>query len=237
MRSILKSYKKLSLIIFALALGVQISFAQNSSTVYSEDSSSIIVSEYDQMYQLLLPEKKKIYTLIKFNAVDWGLLHPSIIVEQNMNGAFNVEPIVKLAYFDWTFEEGIHYALQAGIDFKYYYNNKRRLRLGKKTNGFVGNYFALGGKATLSDSKDYLSTLMKDQNIGFEEPLTGNIFHIYSAEAKYGIQRRIGNVGYLDVQTGFRYIHVLQYGQNVVPFLRIGIGFGLTKDKFGDLIK
>lgn len=213
------------------------SFAQQSSTVYSEDSTNVTVSEYDQMYQLLLPEKKKIYTLIKVNAVDWGLLHPSIIIEQNMNGAFNVEPVVKLAYFDWSFEEGIHYALQAGVDFKYYYNYKRRLRLGKKTNGFVGNYFAVSGKATVSDSEDYVSTLMKKQDIGFEEPVGGNIFHIYSAEAKYGIQRRIGNVGYIDFQAGFRYIHVLQYGQNVIPFVRVGIGFGLTKDKFGDIIK
>lgn len=233
----LETYITLCIVSAILSFAELPLIAQTTSTVYSEDTTDVVESEYDQMYQLLIPEKKKIYTLIKVNAVDWGLLHPSIIVEQNMNHNFNVEPLLRLAYFDWTFEEGIHYAIQAGVDFKYYYNYKRRQRMGKKTNGFVGNYFALGGRASVSDAQDYISALMNDQRIGFEEPLTGGIFHVYQVETKYGLQRRLGGVGYLDLQLGLRYINVLNYDHNVVPFVRIGIGFGLTKEKFKDLVK
>lgn len=211
--------------------------SQTSSMVYSEDTTQIIESEYDRLYRLFLSDKKRIYTIIKINATDWGQLMPSIVVEQNMNHSYNFEVGMRLSAFDWSFENGINYAFTSTLDFKYYYNYKRREKRGRKTNGFSGNYFALGGALTVSDYNTFMETEMLKHNIHFASPLNPKIYNIWSADLKYGIQRRLGAIGYIDVQAGFRYINYINYGENLLPILRVGIGFGLTKEKALSFIK
>ena len=82
-----------------------------------------------------------------------------------------------------------------------------------------------------------METQMLNHDISFDSPPGQNFYQIWSADMKYGIQRRFGALGYIDVQAGLRYINYVNYGENLIPILRIGIGFGLTKEKAISIIQ
>jgi len=127
------------------------------------------------------------------------------------------------------------YIVRFGGDFKYYYNTERRLKKGKPVNGFSGNYFSIGASANLSlfDSQWYeinewggLTSIEQHPwgetekhvyepprlwSVTPDDKLQGTFgkFHrresIFSINAGYGLQRRIGNIGYYggEIKVGY----------------------------------
>lgn len=68
---------------------------------------------------------------------------------------------------------------------KFYHNFNRRQRLGKPINGFSGNFFAVQfGAIYIHDEIFY------QQDINYE--------FLFEVDVTYGIQRRIGNIGYIE---------------------------------------
>ena len=57
-------------------------YAQSTRIVYGTDSSA--VGKYDRLYQMIASERILQNTQIKFDAVQWGQVHPSVTVEQRL---------------------------------------------------------------------------------------------------------------------------------------------------------
>jgi hypothetical protein len=105
---------------------------------------------------------------------------------------------------------------------RYYYNKNSRIKKGKNTNGFSSNYFSM---SLLAFDGSYTSRSFQGSPIYY---LPGPSVGPYGG---YGIQRRLGKVGFVDwsLQAGFAHLAISEsvYGYgilNVKSTLRIGLG-------------
>ncbi|MBI9069137.1 MAG: hypothetical protein JEZ09_17710 [Salinivirgaceae bacterium] len=142
--------------------------------------------------------------------------------------------------------------LNIGADIKYYYNLNQRSNKGKITTGFSGNYFSAGLMTYLSF---YSSSTFNKNNNGQINPngyylpfesytdhtkeglhwIFGNpIFYesIASLRFGYGLQRRIGNIGYFGAEAK------LGIGTNkslsnlyIMPEINVKAGFAISSFK------
>lgn len=211
--------------------------AQEVSHRLESDSSVLKNQEYDKIFSYFIADKEEIKTLLKINAVEWGQLQPSARMEFMLTPATTLEPSIVLKASNWSFEDGLQYGLIGGFDYKVYYNKKRRERLGKSTNGFSANYFALGAYGIFTDYQKYIENLFNQQRVKHASPLIDDFYSGFNFELKYGLQRRIGNIGYVDVQAGAGYNVFNGFKGAPYPILRIGIGFGVTSKKVKEFIK
>ena len=106
------------------------------------------------------------------------------------------------SYRNNRFEQKLSFELRC------YYSIDKRERLGKKT-GFSGNYFGLSLMNT------YNNAYYNDTYFGY-----GRQYNTFqnSLNLIYGIQRRIGRVGYIDASAGFGYgLESSRYQVNFYP--------------------
>lgn len=229
--------------------------AQESRIEVSVDSVHNSLSKYDQIFSLLSSEKTKINTIYKFNAVDWGQLQPSFSLETSLTPNLSIEPGFRLINFGVKNETGLKYLVEPSFISKYYYNFKRREKLGRETNGFSGNYFFAGFVMPFSDNYDWYSQHLENSYFLYADSPEEDHRTLYSGNLQvgYGIQRRLASIGYIDFRAG--------YGRSVLSntpiakrgnlffkvgdeafetrgnfFIKIDIGFGVTKKILKDLI-
>lgn len=225
----------LSLLFCFVAL--QVAISQEDVTIeYGVDTVSQ-VGKYDRIYQVVSESKVNVNTLIKFDAVQWGQLHPSITVEQRIWNDLTVEPSLTVNSLNWSRAEGIQYALRPEVAFKYYYNRSRRERLGKNVVGFTGDYFAVGMNYTITDDKVYYNYALGESYItlpgGVNDLESSDLMSHYSWFAMYGMHYRFGKVAFADVSAGVTRNYFGEYGvSKVLPTIRIKIGFALSKEQF-----
>ena len=107
--------------------------------------------------------------------------------------------------------------LDVGV--RYYYALPARIKKGKSANNFSANYFSLQSDNTLSWG-ERVTTL---NPIQFEYSNTS----VYSLSLLYGLQRRLGKYGYIDVNVGYqrRLDNMSQY---VRPINRGGVDANLS---------
>ncbi len=198
-------------------------------SVEKTDTIPTAENNYDQMVKELVQYKTPISTLWKVNAVDWGLLHPSLVVEHVLFKNFSVEPSIVLRTFDWNMSRGFNTTIQSQVTLKYYHNTARREALGREIKGFSGNHFFAGVGLTTSDNADYYEYLLKNAK-QYRNPLTQKNWQIWQLYAGYGIQRRIKDVGYIEFLSGMRLAAYDEAKDHTTlsPFIKINIGFGLS---------
>ena len=162
------------------------------NTLAQKDTISNAGEKEDAHYKLYIEEQKKeIKQLIKFNLV--GLdANINCSFEFKIGNSWSWETYVKYGYeyrssFDTIQSEGLSDVKEIEQDIKYYYNFGRREKLGKITNGFSGNYISL-------------RLFGRERSYGYPES-----FITYGVGINYGIQRRIGKIGYVEVFGGMRY--------------------------------
>jgi hypothetical protein len=135
-------------------------------------------------------------------------LKPALAYEQKISEIFSTETYLFLTYANLIYANsdstyfyeasqfsnlGIHSFSVGGYQMiKYYHNLQRRELLGRNTNGFSGNYFAI----KLSANYTWMDFYNKHQNSSPNSSLK-NKYYIIPGVA-YGIQRRIGNIGYVE---------------------------------------
>lgn len=229
---------------FCFSLGV---FAQ-TDTVFIVKTDTIFVQEkHDLLYKSFLENRGEgTNHLWKMNLIDIGFLRLNVGYEHRLGKSWSVEGY--LSYGEkadlyrrsqGTFGFGSGNRLEFEQIFKYYYNLNRRETLGKKSYGFRGNYFATSfwveefeDNTICTDSTD--APHVDRKNLGI----------------KYGIQRRIGNLGYIEFYVGLYYRwESIEYSLNTgfsVPSQRwteydnyfnpvLGIRVGFAIDSFGSL--
>jgi hypothetical protein len=231
--------KKITLIIlFALSLSV---FAQNDKIIVSEDSV-MQIGEYDKLFNLLAADKQQINCLIKFNAVDWGQLSPSVVIEQRIFKGLTIEPSVRLDAYTITQQEGIGYMFTPSVGLKYYHNLSYREKKGRNTNGFSGNYLMVAALLPSGNNASILESRLNREYFtrhNYEAFTENTFYNTLLLNAGYGIQRRFIGLGYVDFSFGYSfnvYSNKLPL-YKPMPFVKVGIGFGLTPQKFKEIIR
>lgn len=195
---------KYRLMIYGLLLSLKI-IAQTDSIFVERDDSITQINPDDKIYRLFIEDKtREIRHLFKVNLISLSLVNLNIGYEQRLGRNWSSDTylgfgnpdqgILSYETIKWYSENGIQpYAFGVGLsqDIKFYYNLQRRQRLGKRYRGFSGNYFGLriGGYYSLSKLKtDSYDASTSYRNAG--------------ANLIYGLQRRIGNIGYVAIFTG-----------------------------------
>jgi hypothetical protein len=245
--------KKYHIIIFLLFVSFYNSFSQTDSVSINKIDSLMVPEKKDFMYKAFVENRgAETSHLWKMNLVDLALFQLNCGYEHRLTKKISVEGYLR-------FGEGNSIQIISGnrpntsdrhssketIEveqlFKYYTNLNRRERYGKKTNGFSGNYFA-----TSILYKNFF-----DQTIDTDSSHSDQITNI-NLGIKYGLQRRIGNLGYIELYLGLYYrwefinwtntlnnvppyndYHWTEYYNYLVPIIGIKAGFAI--DSFDNL--
>ncbi|MFB6343933.1 hypothetical protein ACE1ET_19585 [Saccharicrinis sp. FJH62] len=213
--------------------------AQETRVLITEDSS-LQTSEYDRLFNLLSSDKTQINSLFKLNAVDWGQLIPSFVYEQRIYKSFTVEPGVRVDGFGVSQQNGLKYMVTPEVRLKYYHNFRFRELRGKNTNGFSGNYFMAGIAFPFGDTPSLLESQLNRQyfyEYDLSELPVNEIQALGLLQLGYGVQRRFLDIGYFDMSFGInmQIYHDLIPKNKLLPFIKIGIGFGITPKKAKEL--
>jgi hypothetical protein len=176
-----------------------------TDTLQTADNNNV---SHDRYYKLFNEKPDhEIKHLFKINLSPLLVRRPTIAFEQKLGKNFSCETSVSyerysyLLFFSDAFlfmdEDKYDKYYPNGHSFrgyetiKYYYNlNSRRLIHGKHTNGFEGNYFAVQMSAIYVNSGDQLN---KNGT-----PLLKDNYYFTFLGFTYGLQRRIGNIGYIE---------------------------------------
>lgn len=213
-------------------------YSQTDTITTTKAEPDSIDVKYDRVYKLFVEEnQQEIKHLFKLDLVLIGLLRPTLAYEQKMGKNFSFEANLILSYRHLVYDTNNSSKLWASYQFnnsdlqsirvgsyqmvKVYYNYKRRERLGKNTNGFSGNYFAL----KLSESYILIDNFYSKESSSNNYPE-----HIYSVfpGITYGIQRRIGNIGYGEFSMDFYFRELAIRSDNTdFPDLNLGLSLKL----------
>ncbi len=209
-------------------------YGQDVIVEYGVDTT-VNVGKYDRLYQVASEQKVEINTLMKFDAVKWGLLLPAFTLEQRIWKDFVIEPSVSFSSLKWSLKEGFDFAFNPNATLKYYYNTNHRVRRGKKTIGFAADYFAVAFSYTLTDDNSYYNYILNTKHMSYDggtEGLTDDFYSYFSWRAMYGLQRRIGNVAYADFALGVERFYFGDFGTSkTLPTFQIKIGFALSAEQ------
>lgn len=208
---------------------------QNTRIEYGEDSTSQ-AGKYDRIYQMVSEQKVDVNTLIKFDAVQWGQIQPSVTVEQRLWKDLTIEPNITISSLDWSRDGGFDFAFNPNLDFKYYFNRSRRERMGKNTIRFSADYILVGFSYTLTDDKTFFNYELGDNYIDFEggeSALIDDYFSYTSWHIMYGFQRKISNIAYADFAIGGERHYFREYGTSkIIPTIKIKLGFAMSPKQF-----
>jgi len=146
------------------------------------------------------PEAKRIW---KLNLLGYGPLMPDLGFEFRLGKNWTSDSYLQLgtdAHAQFDIRE---FPLQIEFEqqLKYYVNIIRRQGQGHKPNNFSGEYFS-GSLFVASNRYDYE---YDDPESSFFIPHVFSTNKSYGAGVKYGMQCRIGNIGYFDVFAGINY--------------------------------
>ncbi|SNR69551.1 hypothetical protein [Hymenobacter mucosus] len=123
----------------------------------------------------------------------------NLIYEQKVRPQWSV--LAELSPEFVRYREALHGPVTNGVVLasqvagRYYYNLNKRIRLGKSANNFSANYFSLA-LGTSYGKRGYGTPLTTNDNL-----LRGDAVRA-SIAALYGIQRRLGRYGFVDVYAG-----------------------------------
>jgi hypothetical protein len=209
-------------------------YAQEERITYSEDTTENI-NQYDRYYQLTSEQKRDVNTLLKFDAVQWGQVHPSLTIEQRIWKNLTVEPSITFSSLAWSSELGINFAFNPNVSLKYYFNKKRRERLGKNVIGFSGDYISVNFSYSVTDDKNFFEYELGDNFLNLEDgdELTADFYNYASWNIMYGIQRKFGKLAYADISGGIQRSYFGDYGiSKVLPVIKLRLGFALSIEQF-----
>ena len=230
-----QSRRYILLLVPLLMLSVSPLMSQSSSLGYGVDSTSYI-GKYDRIYQLVSEQKVDVNTLIKFDAVQWGQIQPSVTVEQRLWRDLTIEPNITMSSLEWSRSEGLNFAFNPNVSLKYYYNRSRRERLGMNVIGFSADYFLLGFSYTLTDDKTFFNYELGNHYMPYgdgTDGLTEDFYHYTAWHFMYGLQRKIGNMAYADLAIGVEKHYFNEFGvSKLMPSIKIKLGFALSVEQF-----
>ncbi len=213
----------------AICMHVCVAFTQTETINVPSEPDSVDV-KYDRIYKLFLEENNQEVThLYKLCITPFG--NPGFAFEQKFCKVFSTEtsiffgkrngvlfmdvsgPIRNTNYGIGSFPYSVGFSEQI----KYYYNLKRRQRLGRKINGFSGNYFSIGYSGQYLKYSDYVLEIY-NVNKYYQE-----------TTVSYGLQRRIGNIGFIEPSVDINFFQDMDKSSILFrTALRLKLGFSIN---------
>lgn len=200
---------------------------QNDTVVISEEKIDFTaLDKYDEIYRLFIEENKEAKHLWKFNLMS-GI---SVEYEQKIGKSLSIDNSISFNNIFLYYPSSLYPLIIKNliiipspalyIDIKLYYNLNKRRNEGKRVNNFSGNYFSIGFY-TGSSNYEYKMPFLKPIYYSGKFGLT----------IKYGLQRRIGNVGFFEPYIGIL-LPIDSYSQtNITPILGLKGGFAIESFK------
>lgn len=203
--------------------------AQQDTITYSVETPDSTNPRYDQLYKIFLADKtKETKQLWKVDLFPIGQIYPNLTYEYRIGENFSLntgvifEPTIKIF-------EISQYRCQLSEGFRYYYNLKKRERLAKRTSGFSGNFFELEGIFTIINEFKWKAPAVYYTSLSFN----------------YGLQRRIGNFGFIEPKLGYGLMSIRIKDEEVVVYseeiknrpvfpyvvMKLQIGFAISSFK------
>ena len=171
-------------------------YSQSDTIMVSEGKNHPEDDKYNTLYKMFVKDQEpEIRHLWKINLVDLAILMPNLDFEQKLGKLWSSDSYLKFGVTARDDYEAVFSQWAVSQQFKFYYNLNRRDRHGKKTNGFSGNYISLN---LFAGEEGY-------QKPGFQNTTLIDIESYYGTGLQYGLQRRIGDVGYLELFAGIQY--------------------------------
>lgn len=233
----LLNLKLLILSIFFLC--TNFSWAQIETLKYAHSADTCVpanTSDYNRLIKYFLEDHKEVKQLFKLNMMQAAYGRLNLSYERKIGEKFSIEPELTIGLpFSFHSTHGILYLLPE-VNLKYYHNFNKRAFNGYNTNGFSGNYFTFGIAAHINrfGENNFVNHPSYDTNSRYllrtnKHSANENII---STTLGYGIQRRIGNIGYACIEGK------MGFGTNknfnklyLTPELNIKAGFAISKLK------
>ncbi len=230
---------KLIYITTFLIIGTQVVFSQADSVQINEGTKDSIDIKYDRIYKLFIVDNShEIRHLWSLGLNGLSFSSQNLSYEQKIGNRWSNVSLIATSIrhnFDYHFSS-IGLAFQDQI--RFYHNLSRREKKGKNTNGFSGNYFGLAGGIGLTGTSVQIK--LSDDNSN-----TYTISVNYYSSLSYGLQRKIGNIGYIGVYIGIgcnfssygTYVDSEHYYSQMLADFNplLGIGFGFDIESFKEL--
>ncbi len=203
---------------------------QTDSTSTVETSLDSLNVKYDRIYKLFLEQNnQETRHLFKFNIIGLSQLAPLLCYEQKIGKSFSLVTSLGLGstskleasstLYGYSNKSMFGYYASGYEMIRYYYNINRRERLGKNTNGFSGNFFAL-----------QVAGVYIHDNVFIPREVDHEVF--YEADISYGIQRRIGNIGFIEPSAS---LFLRPENGSMVARFSINLEMGFAIDSFSNL--
>lgn len=246
--------KLLNLKLFTLSiffLGTNISWAQIETLEYAHSADTCVpanVNDYNRLIKYFMAEKEDVKQLYKINMMQlpYFRLNPAFETRLGDNSSIQFEFNTGIAANTFNSPNCLFFFPE--INIKHFHNYKSRQQLGKNTNGFSGNYITYGIEANLYNSfgsytvandgshidswRNYTPISEDDFSIVFRNSKYTPNENAFAFKLGYGLQRRIGNIGYISAFAR------LSIGTNsqlnrvyFTPDLGIKAGFAISKKR------
>lgn len=200
-------------------------YAQSDSTLYYNYTDTCIstsMNQYDRLLKHIIPDLKEVNQLYKVDLVRIAMWQPNFSYEKKISKYRSIELEAILGYDIYLFRshqnslfnyhlpsKNCTYHLALSSDIKHFHNIDNRIKKGKYTNAFTGNYFSTGItiRSALYNNDiwkinwrgDLTNGALYDNNYQKTMHSLGKMDHTQSIgyfSLGYGLQRRIGNVGF-----------------------------------------
>ncbi|MDA3893544.1 MAG: hypothetical protein PF517_17915 [Salinivirgaceae bacterium] len=234
------------------------SIAQIESLEYAHSGDTCVpatTEDYNRLIKYFMAEKEDVKQLYKINLMQIAYLRINPSFERKLTDNTSLEFEFNFGRSPYSYRSPGSTFLFPEINYKYYYNKNKRQEKGKNTNGFSGNYLALGMEANLyftdiSTAKVSNNGMLYKTNHYFDNYDDGDPFtthfqntvyrvskfipneNVYALKIGYGLQRRIGNIGYFSAEAK------MAIGSNAdfnrlyfTPDLNIKAGFAISRLK------
>jgi hypothetical protein len=225
-------YAHITLLIYHLFSGILLG---QTDSVYTIQDTACKSENYDRIYKLFLEDREgEIKHLWKVNLLQFALIEPNIRFEQKLSKRNSIESHLRLRFpvkqvalifpLDYEGFNNVRFRTTFQQDVKFYHNVNSRIRKGKSVNGFSGNYIAANFMASYATYEFEEIDARFSFGLGFT----------------YGLQRRIGNIGYMGAHAGIYRIYSPQpiyYGNELSwdYIFNIGLEAGFAIDSFKNL--
>lgn len=226
-----KNVTMLAFGILLLPMQAQTRQAENNAQETKRDHLNEYLTEQNQMKRMW-----------KLNLFDVAIMKPSIALEQKIGKRTTLETELQLNLFSahpysrnyfWGYESNHNFnswqRFRVNVNYKFYYNTNKRSQKEKPAGGFFGGYLVSG----LEWGNGYYRIR---QN--FSEPTLRGQENRYGAKLGWGYHQKIGNVAYLDFDTGIKggLRHLSNTPSNlsntavyITPYVDIKVGLYLNK--------
>jgi hypothetical protein len=171
-------------------------YSQTDSLKIPDLKGNPTEDKYDSIYGRYVQSREaEIRHLWKLNLADADVFNVNLGFEKKLGKSWSSDSYLSLGLPSQNEYYGMGLQWQLSHQLKYYYNLNRRERFGRKTNGFSANYFSI----------ELFAGENRYPKPGYSKDIFIDAGSYYGVGFRYGWQRRIGKLWYVEPWAGIDY--------------------------------